>query len=86
MQGVLFLLHEKGKKNGSEGRTRTYDQPVNSRLLYHWATSEHYYLFTYCMKLTLYIYYYNNRQKIYKYFLKSFQKVGNILWLPNLYI
>ena len=26
--------------HGSEGRTRTYDQPVNSRLLYHWATSE----------------------------------------------
>ncbi len=26
---------------GSEGRIRTYDRSVNSRLLYHWATSEY---------------------------------------------
>ena len=26
--------------NGSGGRARTYDQSVNSRLLYHWATPE----------------------------------------------
>ena len=30
-----FLPLEMGKKNGSEGRARTYDLPVNSRLLYH---------------------------------------------------
>ena len=65
-----FLPLEIGKKNGSEGRTRTYDQPVNSRLLYHWATSEHYY--SYAITLALYIYYYNKHFKIYKYFLKNF--------------
>ena len=34
-------------KNGSEGRTRTYDRSVNSRLLYHWATSERSYYLKY---------------------------------------
>jgi hypothetical protein len=28
-------LPKKRKKSGSAGRIRTYDQPVNSRLLYH---------------------------------------------------
>ena len=41
----IVLLRPLGQlsKNGSEGRTRTYDRSVNSRLLYHWATSEYYY-------------------------------------------
>ena len=28
------------RQNGSPGRIRTYDQLVNSQLLYHWATEE----------------------------------------------
>ena len=28
------------KQTGSAGRTRTYDQAVNSRPLYRWATAE----------------------------------------------
>ena len=31
-------------KNGSAGRIRTYDRSVNSRLLYHWATAEQFYM------------------------------------------
>ena len=31
-------------RSGSQGRTRTYDQSVNSRPLYHWATWDFIYL------------------------------------------
>ena len=36
---VIFLLIL--QKIGSEGGARTHSLPVNSRLLHHWATSEH---------------------------------------------
>src|SRR4029453_8094535 len=33
-------LTEKRHEKGSSGRTRTYNPPVNSRMLCHWATEE----------------------------------------------
>jgi hypothetical protein len=33
--GLSFIVNVKGEKDGWPGRIRTYDQSVNSRLLYH---------------------------------------------------
>ncbi len=34
-------VQDRKRIDGSRGRTRTYDQAVNSRPLYHWATREY---------------------------------------------
>ena len=52
----IKMLLKKGKKNGSEGRTRTCDLPVNSRMLYQLS-----YFGTLLLSESLkYIYNYNN--------------------------